>query len=472
MAVTSLWRVKGYIGKVVLYAMNPEKTTATEVFDTNESDGSTENTLGGVISYVERDNATNQKSLVDGIKCHKDSVVADMMTVKKSFGKLGGVVAYHGFQSFAEGEVTPDIAQEIGYKLAERLWGDKYQVLITTHVDKDSHIHNHFVINTVSYVDGKKFHRTKQDYFDMRDESDRLCKEYGLSVIRRPRDKGKNYGEWLAEKEGRPTVRSAIREAIDIAARGSTTETEFLDAMSEMGFIIDKTGKYPKIKHIGNERFVRFDSLGPNYSYDEILDDVYENYHPKYPNFPKQQSPQKIFEGLDGSPATYGYYAVYHCYYKALKITHAQPDENRRLFLFVRQDHNHMRDYSDKTRLLTEHKIGTQAELYAYKENTEEKMKEEYSKRTELRNAYKRASRAGDVTECSRLSSQIAICSQNISVIRNELKMCNSVVDEVEQLRDKLRRIQAEKFKGKEETRDEHIRRSSRSGFENEPRRN
>lgn len=472
MAVTSLWRVKGSIGKVVLYTMNPEKTSETEVFETGSKDDSAESLLGGIVSYVERDEATNIKSLVYGIKCHKDTAVKDMMTVKRKYKKTDGVVAYHGYQSFAEGEVTPDVAHEIGKALAKELWGERYQVLITTHLDKDSHIHNHFVINTVSYVDGKKFFRSNKDYYHMREVSDRLCREYGLSVIRRPRDKGKNYGEWLAEKEGRTTVRSAIREAIDIAARGSTTETEFLDAMSEMGFIIDKTGKYPKIKHIGNERFVRFDSLGPNYSYDEILDDVYENYHPKYPNFPKQQSPQKIFEGLDGSPATYGYYAVYHCYYKALKITHAQPDENRRLFLFVRQDHNHMRDYSDKTRLLTEHKIGTQAELYAYKENTEEKMKEEYSKRTELRNAYKRASRAGDVTECSRLSSQIAICSQNISVLRNELKMCNSVVDEVEQLRERLRRIQAEKFRGKEETRDEHIRRSSRSGFENEPRRN
>ena len=472
MAVTSLWRVKGSIGKVILYTMNPEKTSERETFETDIKDDSAESLLGGIVSYVERDEATNIKSLVYGIKCHKDTAVKDMMTVKRKYKKTDGVVAYHGYQSFAEGEVTPDDAHKIGKALAKELWGERYQVLVTTHLDKDSHIHNHFVINTVSYVDGKKYHRTKEDYYHMREVSDRLCKEYGLSVIRRPRDKGMNYGEWLAKKEGRPTVRGAFREAIDIAARGSTTETEFLEAMDQMGFIIDKTGKYPKIKHMGSERFVRFDSLGPNYSYDEILDDVYENDYPEYPQLPKQQSPQKIFEGLDGSPSTFGYYAVYHSYYKALKITHSQPDENRRLFLFVRQDHNHMRDYSDKTRLLTEHNISTQAELYAYKVNTEEKMKELINKRTELRNAYKRASRAGNTKECSALSSQIAVCSQDISVLRKELKMCNSIVEEVEQLREKLRRIQAEKFKGKEETKNEHIRRSGRSGLENEPRRN
>ena len=97
----------------------------------------------------------------------------------------------------------------------------------------------------------------------MREESDRLCKEYGLSVIRNPKAKGKSYAEWRAEFEGRPTVRGTIREAIDIAVSGSGSRLEFLGAMDQMGFIIDQSGKYPKIKHVGGERFVRFSSLGP-----------------------------------------------------------------------------------------------------------------------------------------------------------------------------------------------------------------
>lgn len=142
MAVTSLWRVKGYIGKVVMYAMNPEKTTESESFDTGSTKNDAQSTLGGVVSYVERDAATNQKSLVSGIMCHKDTVVEDMMTVKNNFKKTDGVIAYHGYQSFAEGEVDPDIAHEIGKKLAKRLWGDEYQVFITTHLDKESHMQN------------------------------------------------------------------------------------------------------------------------------------------------------------------------------------------------------------------------------------------------------------------------------------------------------------------------------------------
>ena len=141
-----------------------------------------------------------------------------MIAVKKRFGKEGGVVAYHGYQSFAPNEATPEMAHEIGVRLAKVLWGEKYQVLVATHLDKENHLHNHFVVNTVSFVDGIKYHRTEKDYFDMQRESDRLCREYGLSVIENPqRGKSKHYGEWRAEQEGRPTWRGLIKNDVDTA---------------------------------------------------------------------------------------------------------------------------------------------------------------------------------------------------------------------------------------------------------------
>ena len=137
-------------------------------------------------------------------------------------------MAYHGYQSFASGEVTPELAHEIGLSLAKKLWGEKYQVLVATHLDRENHLHNHFVVNTVSFVDGIKYHRTEQDYFDMQRESDRLCREYGLSVIENPqRGKSKHYGEWRAEQEGRPTYLSLIKADVDTAIRQSMTERQF-----------------------------------------------------------------------------------------------------------------------------------------------------------------------------------------------------------------------------------------------------
>ena len=143
MAVTSLWRVKGYIGKVLLYAENPDKTTTPEtipvVKDLNRD------SLEDVISYAGREEATNQRQLVCGINCTAANARREMIDVKKQFGKEDGTIAYHGYQSFKEGEVTPEQAHQIGVALANELWGDRYQVLVATHLDKDSHIHNHFV---------------------------------------------------------------------------------------------------------------------------------------------------------------------------------------------------------------------------------------------------------------------------------------------------------------------------------------
>lgn len=468
MAVTSLWRVKGYIGKVVMYAMNPEKTTESVSFQTGAEKVSAENTLGGIVSYVERDEATNLKSLVYGIKCHKDTAVQDMMAVKRKFEKTDGVIAYHGYQSFAEGEVTPDKAHEIGKALAKELWGDRYQVLITTHLDKNSHIHNHFVINTVSYVDGKKYHRTKQDYYNMREVSDRLCKEYGLSVIEKPKTKGKSYVEWKAEFEGRPTVRGTIREAIDIAVSGSGSRLEFLDAMDQMGFIIDQSGKYPKIKHIGGERFVRFNSLGPGYSPEEIFERIRYNEHPEFPEVPPQESPQQIFDGQTERVAAMNYTVVYHCFVTALKITTERPNTNKKMCFFVREDQGKMRSYSNQLLMLTEHKIETKEQLLAFREKATAQIPEVIKLRQDMRNALKRAIRAGDETMISKAKYNIDIYSRQLKKLRREINACDGVLERMESVREKLTRIEDEKFRGKDRLKNEHISRSGRTGSTNE----
>ena len=446
----------------------PGKTTEPVSYQTDAVSDGAEDTLGGIVSYVGRDEATNQKSLVYGIRCHKDTAVQDMMAVKRKFKKTDGVIAYHGYQSFAEGEVTPDTAHEIGKALAKELWGNRYQVLITTHLDKDSHIHNHFVINTVSYVDGKKYHRTKQDYYRMREVSDRLCKEYGLSVIRNPKAKGKSYAEWRAEFEGRPTVRGTIREAIDIAVSGSGSRLEFLDAMDQMGFIIDQSGKYPKIKHIGGERFVRFNSLGPGYSPEEIFERIRYNEYPEFPEVPPQESPQQIFGGQTERVAAMNYTAVYHCFVTALKITTERPNTNKKMCFLVREDQGKMRSYSDQLLMLTEHKIETKEQLLAFREKATAQIPEVIKLRQDMRNALKRAIRAGDETMISKTKYNIDIYSRQLKKLRREINACDGVLERMDSVREKLTRIEDEKFRGKDRLKNEHISRSGRTGSTNE----
>ena len=467
MAVTSLWRVKGYIGKVVMYAINPEKTSEPVSYQTDAKGACAEDTLSGIVSYVERDEATNLKSLVYGIKCHKDTAVQDMMAVKRKFEKTDGVIAYHGYQSFAEGEVTPDKAHEIGKALAKELWGNRYQVLITTHLDKDSHIHNHFVINTVSYFDGKKFFRSNKDYYLMREVSDRLCKEHGLSVIKNPKAKGKSYAEWRAEFEGRPTVRGTIREAIDIAVSGSGSRLEFLDAMDQMGFIIDQSGKYPKIKHVGGERFVRFSSLGPGYSPEEIIERIRYNDYPEFPEVPPQESPQQIFEGQDRPVASMNYTAVYHCFVTALRITTERPQTNKKMCFLVREDQGKMRSYSDQLLMLTEHKIENREQLLAYRAEATAQIPEVIKLRQDMRNALKRAIRAGDEAMISKTKYNIDIYTRQLKKLRREIGACDGVLERMDSVREKLTRIESEKFRGKDRLKNEHISRSGRSSSEN-----
>lgn len=219
MATTSIWSVKGWLGKVVIYVENPEKTENPDFVKKQEKAEQDTQGLADVIAYavdcektkrkvmgedtLDDENEIVMKQYVSGINCTPSTARTEMMAVKKRYGKDEGIMAFHGYQSFAPGECTPQKAHEIGVKLAEELWGSRFQVLVATHLDKAHHLHNHFVVNSVSFTDGLRYHRTKQDYRDMREASDRLCQEYGLSVIEHPKQgKAKHYGEWRAEQEG------------------------------------------------------------------------------------------------------------------------------------------------------------------------------------------------------------------------------------------------------------------------------
>ena len=177
MAVTKIWAIKDSLQRVLDYAANPDKT---------EYDA-----LAQTLHYAENDAKTKlneSAQLVTGIHCRADHAWEDMRAVQERFGKTDGVVALHAYQSFREGEVTPEQCHEIGVALARKVWGKRFQVLVATHMNTDN-LHNHFVINSVSYVDGKKYEQRRSQYAEFRAASDKLCREYGLSVVEQPKTK-------------------------------------------------------------------------------------------------------------------------------------------------------------------------------------------------------------------------------------------------------------------------------------------
>ena len=179
MAVTSIWSIKGWIGKVINYAENPDKTKENNEGRISENQSRSTQGLNDVITYAVNAEKIRRRQFesmemelvgeaeelmeqyVSGVNCAPTTAREEMIAVKKRFGKEDGIVAFHGYQSFAPGECNPAMAHEIGKKLAEELWGSQYQVLIATHLDKVNHLHNHFVVNSVSFIDGKKIPQDK-----------------------------------------------------------------------------------------------------------------------------------------------------------------------------------------------------------------------------------------------------------------------------------------------------------------------
>ena len=215
MAVTSIWPIKGRVDKVINYVRNPEKT-----IETGHEALASLHVIDDVVEYAADEVKTERRSYVSCLNCREDTAAEQFVETKQLWGKMGGRVCYHGYQSFKAGEVNAETAHEIGVKLASELWGDRFEVVVATHCNT-GHYHNHFVINSVSLEDGRKFYNSPADYARMREVSDRLCREYAISVIENPRGRAKDYTEWQAEHDGSPTFRGTIRADIDRAVLAS-----------------------------------------------------------------------------------------------------------------------------------------------------------------------------------------------------------------------------------------------------------
>lgn len=437
MATTSLWRIKGRIGNVIGYIENPKKTAKGSIDPSGK-----EAAIVDVLDYVTRDSATDPTRLVTAINCNLKTAGETMLKTKKDYGKPRGTVAYHGYQSFAEEEVTPEQAHMIGCRLAEELWGDRFEVIVATHIDKQSHIHNHFLINTVSFVDGKKFHRTKEDYRKMQETSDRLCRENGLSVVRHPEDgKGKNYGEWLAEKKEEPTWRSMIRKDIDLAIVASLTEREFFREMEQKGYefkLYSSKGEplmRPSLRPKGSERYFRFDRLGEDYALDEIKDRILENIRRGIP-FPEaeQEKLRRYREKYPPHPKARGLAALYYYYCYQLHIIVKFPASAKRVSSYMREDIRKLDQLDEQTRLLGEKHIETLDDLNSFRDVVKSDIGMLLDTRKGLRTELKAAVGSGSASEADGLRLKIAEINMKLKKLRHSMKVADRIEERAEHL--------------------------------------
>ena len=256
MAYTKIFAIRARLDDRVKYAVNAEKTELNEK-------------IGYAADFVK----TGPVRFVTALNCKSAETAFDVMQkTKKKFGKTGGVLGYHFIQSFAPGEVTPEQAHEIGCEFTRRLFGEDFEAVIGTHLDK-AHPHNHIIVNSVSRTDGHKYHSSPESYYNtVRGTSDELCRENDLSVIT-PQGRGKHYAEWSAEQGGKPTVRGIIRTDIDAIISQAYTYESFLMLLRKNGYEVrhGPNRKYTTVKPPGAKRAIRLDSLGEGYTEADIL---------------------------------------------------------------------------------------------------------------------------------------------------------------------------------------------------------
>ena len=476
MATTSIWSVKGWLGKLVIYVENPNKTTNPQYYEKAELTEKQAQTLLDVIDYaadpsktdsaIHDENIETHQQFVTGINCLPTTARDEMQAVKKRFGKEDGVIAYHGYQSFAPGEADPKTAHEIGIRLAKELWGEKYQVVVATHLDKENHLHNHFVVNTVSFVDGIRYHRTGKDYHDMQVASDNLCREYGLSVIENIQyGKSKHYGEWKAEQEQRPTWRGFIKADIDEAIRMSLTERQFFRHLEEKGYEI-KTGKDISVRPQGKERFVRLmRNFGEEYSIENIRRRILSQYIPEKPlaeperktRHYRMQGSMKTVRKITGFRALY-----FHYCYKLGIFPKDRPQNRKRLHFLFREDLLKLNNISQEVRLLVRHKIDTAEQLSLYKNGLEVQIEKLSAERKALYKKQRTVKCQSDPKLAEAVKKEIDGLTEQLKNLRREVHLCDDIAERSGVITEKLKAVREdEQNQGKEKQQNEPIRRRS-----------
>ena len=231
--------------------------------------------MSKAIAYILNPEKTDEKLLVSSYGCASETAAREFEWTRKIAEQKGmnpvRIIARHVIQSFEIGEVTPELAHEIGKQFADEILGGKYEYVLTTHIDKD-HVHNHLIFNAVDFVDYHAYKSYKRIYYDMREVSDRLCKENGLSVIPPSQNKGMGYKEYTEAKRG-TSWKQKLKQTIDRLVITAKDYNDFLRLMQEAGYEI-KTGKYISFRSEGQERFTRSKTIGENYSEERIKERI------------------------------------------------------------------------------------------------------------------------------------------------------------------------------------------------------
>ena len=280
MATVGIWSVKNNLSRVIDYISDEKKV-----------DEQTFKDLHNELEYISDDYKTEEKKYVTGINCSTNNACKEMKEIKKHFQKEDGIIAFHAYQSFKEGEVTPEQAHNIGIQLAEEMWGDRFQVVVATHLNTN-HIHNHFVINSVSFVDGKKYYDNRMSYAELRRLNDQICMEHDLSYLEEKKTKKGLYYINYQDKADKIIYSKQTKSDVDMAIALANSYSEFLHILENMNYEVKERASKLSVRNLEYKRNIRIErQFGNDYSIENIKKQIAGIYLPE-----KQNQYRRYFE--------------------------------------------------------------------------------------------------------------------------------------------------------------------------------
>lgn len=361
MAICKIWSVKNNLSRVIEYVANDEKVSEDTYLDLHKE-----------LDYVSNDSKTEEKLYVSGINCDYSNAKEEFTTVKKRFNKEQGIIAFHAVQSFNEGEVTPEEAHNIGLQLANEMWGDKFQVVVATHLNT-KHLHNHFIINSVSMIDGKRYYDTRTSYAELRRINDQICMEHNLNYMEEKKTRaGINYLNYQ-KRANQSEYSKQTKSDVDLAISLANSYSEFINILNNMNYEVTERANKLSVRNLEYNRSIRIERrFGEDYSIENIKKQILGIYLPEkktyYKNYFQRDS---VIDNLFKMNCK----GLAMRYIKYLKLLNNYPTyiKGNRVSYSMKLDVMKMENISKQTVLLATNNITTEDELITlYKSLKEE----------------------------------------------------------------------------------------------------
>ena len=443
MATTKIWKVESRIDNAINYIKNKEKTKN----DCYEFGMDKFENVRDVLMYATNADKTEKQFYVTGINCKVEDAAKEMELVKIIHGKTNGILAFHGEQSFKDGEVTPELAHEIGVKLANEMWGDRFQVVVTTHLNT-KHIHNHFVLNSVSFKDGKKYYSNRENTALLRKTSDELCEEYGLSVLEEKTCKsGINFENYYKKSTKESEYIQFAKEDLDYAIKHALSLQQFENILASMGYkYYYRAGKL-SIRKEPYKRYIRVERrFGEEYSIDNIkqriLDNPLDN-NEKVSLAITIPAKKFIYHGQAKKlKKPKGLMALFRYYCFLLKV-YPKKQQQYRMSPQMRREIKRLEQYSAEANMLCKCKLKKLRDVRNYKESKQDELKDLYNERNRL--YYKRKVLA-EGTDKDAVTEDIIKVTDIIKNIKRELFYCDDIIKRTSKMVEDIKFIEEERW--------------------------